>query len=323
MSHDFVEKLEFKSEYFDLYKLSNNAYGAISKKNSGMGSNAGFIDLGNFSVVIDTTLSEGAAKDLKKAVILYTKKEPKFIVTTHFHMDHVFGNSVFDPSTLIITSHRTLKNIETENPKRIEDIKNMASEEVAKMEDSLKTEKDEEKREEIENNLQYIRSIQAENFSLRGADVSFEHEVILHGDKITIQLRTVKKAHTDGDVIIYIPEEKVLFAGDLLFAKVDPWLGSGDPEGWVSLIDEELLKMDYQVVVPGHGQLASMNEFELEKKYIKEIMELAKKYMDAGKEPTKIKREDFSEELQSWTSPILEWNTNFLTEFLKKHENSV
>ncbi len=321
MSLDFVEKLDFNSDYFDLYKISNNAYGAISKKNSGMGGNAGFIDLGYFSIVIDTTLSEGAANDLKKAVIQYTKKEPKLIVTTHFHMDHVIGNSVFAPSTLIITSERTLKNIETENPKRIEDIKKTDPNEIAKMESSLKTERDEEKRKEIENDLRYIRNIQKEDFSLRGANVSFEQELILYGEKITVQLRAVQKAHTDGDVIIYIPEEKVLFAGDLLFARVDPWLGSGDPEGWVSLIDEELIKMDYQVIVPGHGGLASKNEFELEKKYIKEIMELANKYIDAGEEPTKIKREDFSEELQSWKSPILEWNTTFLTEFLKKHAN--
>ena len=318
---DFVEKLDFNSDYFDLYKISNNAYGAISKKNSGMGGNAGFVDLGNFSIIIDTTLNDGAAKDLQKAVIHYTGKEPKIIVTTHFHMDHIKGNTVFDSSTLIITSHRTLKNIETENPKRIEDIKNTDPEEVAKMEEALKTEQDQEKKKEIENDLLYIRSIQAEDFSLRGADVSFEQEVILHGEKLTVQLRTVQKAHTDGDVIIYIPDEKVLFAGDLLFARTDPWLGSGDPEGWVSLIDKELLKMDYQVVVPGHGQIASKNEFEIEKKYIKEIMELANKYMDAGEEPTKIKREDFSEELQSWKSPILEWNTTFLTEHLKKHEN--
>ena len=322
MSLDFVEKLDFNSDYFDLYKLSNSAYGAISKKNSGMGSNAGFIDLGKFSIVIDTTLSEGAANDLKKAVIQYTKKEPNLIVTTHFHMDHVIGNSVFPLSTLIITSERTRKNILTENPKRIEDIKNTNPEEVAKMENTLKTEQDEEKRKEIENDLLYIRNIQAEDFSFRGANVSFEQQVILYGEKITVQLRTFQKAHTDGDVIVYIPEEKVLFAGDLLFAKVDPWLGSGDPEGWISLIDEKLIKMDYQVVVPGHGQLASKYEFELEKKYIKEIMDLAKKYKDAGEEPTKIKREDFSEELQSWKSnPILEWNTNFLAEFLKKQEN--
>jgi hypothetical protein len=47
-----IKKLDFQSEFFDLYKLSEGIYGAISKENSGMGGNAGFIDLGNFTLLI-------------------------------------------------------------------------------------------------------------------------------------------------------------------------------------------------------------------------------------------------------------------------------
>jgi len=318
MSFDLDNKLDFDSAFFDLYKLSESCYGAITKENSGMGSNAGFIDLGNFTIIIDTTLNIGAAQDLRRAAVQYTAKEPNLIIITHFHMDHVIGNSVFDTSTLIITSDRTLNNIKTENPKRVEEMKNFDPKELEKMEESLKTEQDEEKRKEIEKDLRYIKMLQADDFFLRGANAAFKEELILHGREISVHLRTYQKAHTDGDVTIFIPEEKVLFAGDLLFANVDPWLGSGDPAGWVSLIDEEILKMDFKVVVPGHGKLASKEEFNLEKKYIEEIMELAKNRCNAGDDITQIKREDFSKELQSWNSPILEWNLNFLSEFFKK-----
>ena len=318
MSFDLDNKLDFDSAFFDLYKLSESCYGAITKESSGMGSNAGFIDLGNFTIIIDTTLNIRAAQDLRRAAVQYTDKEPNLIIITHFHMDHVIGNTVFDSSTLIMTSHRTLKNIETENPKRIVDIKKTAAKEIAEMEENLRIEQDEEKRKEIANNLQYIKTVQADVFFLRGPNVSFEEKLVFYGEKITVHLQTYQKAHTDGDVIIFIPEEKVLFAGDLLFANVDPWLGSGDPAGWVSIIDEELLKIDFKVVVPGHGKLASKEEFELEKKYIEEIMDLAKNRCNAGEDITQIKREDFSKELQSWNSPILEWNLNFLSEFFKK-----
>jgi len=318
MSFDLDNKLDFDSAFFDLYKLSESCYGAITKENSGMGSNAGFIDLGNFTIIIDTTLNIGAAQDLRRAAVQYTAKEPNLIIITHFHMDHVIGNSVFDTSTLIITSDRTLNNIKTENPKRVEEMKNFDPKELEKMEESLKTEQDEEKRKEIEKDLRYIKMLQADDFFLRGANAAFKEELILHGREISVHLRTYQKAHTDGDVTIFIPEEKVLFAGDLLFANVDPWLGSGDPAGWVSLIDEEILKMDFKVVVPGHGKLASKEEFNLEKKYIEEIMELAKNRCNAGDDITQIKRKDFSKELQSWNSPILEWNLNFLSEFFKK-----
>ena len=314
MALDYGKELDFTSEFFSLYKVSDNTYGAISKENSGMGGNAGFVDLGDIAVLIDTTMSEEAAEDLRKAVIKYTGKKPKFIVITHYHLDHVIGNSVFDSSISIITSERTLNNIKVENAKRIEDIRNTSTEEIDKMEESLKSETDEEKRKEIENEINFIKLVKDESFALRNPDLCFREELILHGKDRDLYIHTFQKAHTDGDVVVYVPDDEVLFAGDLLFARSDPWLGSGDPEGWISVIDK-LLAMNFTTVVPGHGTLASKKEFSLEKKYIREIIQLAKNHLKTG-DP--IKREDFSSDLKKWTSPVLQWNIDFLVNFLKK-----
>jgi glyoxylase-like metal-dependent hydrolase (beta-lactamase superfamily II) len=314
MTFDFVKKLDFDSDYFDLYKLSESAYGAISKENSGMGGNAGFIDIGDYLIMIDTTGNVDAGEDLKKAATQFTQKEPNFIVITHFHMDHLMGTSLFDVSTQIMTSDRTLKNIQTDGRKRLEELKKM---DLTEMEKSLVTEEDEEKRKDIENDLKFFKVIRSDGFSLREPNVTFKEGCVIHGDQSSAHMRTFNKAHTDGDVIVYIPEEKVLFAGDLLFARVDPWLGSGDPEGWIT-VNDEIMTLDFKVAVPGHGKLASKEQFSLENQYINEILELAKKRINAGEDPTQIKREDFSKEIQSWKSPILEWNLNFLAEFLKK-----
>ena len=314
MALDYGKELDFTSEFFSLYKVSDNTYGAISKENSGMGGNAGFVDLGDIAVLIDTTMSEEAAEDLRKAVIQYTGKKPKFIVITHYHLDHVIGNSVFDSSISIITSERTLNNIKVENVKRIEEIRNTSTEEIDKMEESLETEIDEEKRKEIENDLNFIKHVKDEGFALRNPDLCFRKELILHGKDRDLHILTFQKAHTDGDVVIYVSDDEVLFAGDLLFARSDPWLGSGDPEGWISVIDK-LLAMNFTTVVPGHGTLASKKEFSLEKKYIREIIQLAKNHLKTG-DP--IKREDFSSDLKKWTSPVLQWNIDFLVNFLKK-----
>jgi len=229
-------------------------------------------------------------------------------------MDHLMGTSLFDKSTQIMTSDRTLKNIQIEGKKRIEEFKKM---DLKEMEDSLETETNEEKRKEIENDLKFLKTVRSDDFSLREPNLTFKEGCAIYGKDNSVQLRAFSKAHTNGDVILYVPEEKVLFAGDLLFSRSDPWLGSGDPEGWIS-VNEKLMAMDFKICVPGHGQLASKEEFTLENKYIKELLELVKKQLESGEDPTQIKREDFSKELQSWKSPVLEWNINFLSEFLKK-----
>jgi glyoxylase-like metal-dependent hydrolase (beta-lactamase superfamily II) len=314
MSLDFVKKLDFDSKFFDLYKLTASAYAAISKENSGMGGNAGFIDIEDYLIIVDTTGNVNAAEDLRKAALQFTQKEPNFIVITHYHMDHLIGTSLFDKATQIMTSDRTLKNIQTEGKKRLEEFKTMDLEE---MEDSLKTETDEEKRKDIENDLKFLRTVRSDDFFLREPNITFHGGCVIYGEGTSVQMQTFEKAHTDGDVIVYIPEEKVLFAGDLLFARSDPWLGSGDPEGWVS-VNDELMTIDFKVVVPGHGKLATKEEFTLQNKYIKELLEMVKKRIDAGEDPTQIKRDDFSQDIKSWKSPVLEWNINFLAELLKK-----
>ncbi|MFX1380505.1 MAG: MBL fold metallo-hydrolase [Promethearchaeota archaeon] len=314
MSFDLVKKLDFESEFFDLYKLSQSAYGAIGKENSGMGGNAGFIDIEDYLIIIDTTGDADAAKDLKEAAIQYTQKNPNFIVITHYHMDHLMGTSLFDKSIQMMTSDRTLKNIQIENRKRIEEFKKI---DLTEMEQSLERETDEIKKKDIENDLKFLRTVRSDGFFIREPKLTFKEGCVIYGKGESVQLRTFKKAHTDGDVTIFIPEEKVLFAGDLLFARIDPWLGSGDPRGWLS-VNEEIMSFDFKVVVPGHGRLASKEQFSLENKYIKEILELVKNRIEAGEDPTQLKREDFSEELQSFDSPILEWNLNFLAELLKK-----
>ncbi|MFX1570613.1 MAG: MBL fold metallo-hydrolase [Promethearchaeota archaeon] len=314
MSFDFVKKLDFESDFFDLYKLSESAYAAISKENSGMGGNAGFIDIGDYLIVIDTTGHVNAAKDLKKAITQYTQKEPSFIIITHFHMDHLMGTSLFDISTQIMTSDRTRNNIQTEGRKRIKELKKV---DLKEMEESLKMETDEEKRKEIENDLIFLKTVQSDDFIVREPNITFKGGCVIHGDKSNVHMRAFSKAHTDGDVIVYIPEERVLFAGDLLFARIEPWLGSGNPEGWIST-NNEIMTLDFKVVVPGHGELASKDEFSLENQYIKELLDLVKKKIEAGENPSQIKREDLSSDFQSWENPRLEMNLNFLAEFLKK-----
>ena len=81
-------------EYFDLYKINENIYGAIKNNDISM-SNAGFIDLGNIVIVFDTFLSIDAAKKLKEMILEITGNDNFVIINSHFHLDHYLGNCAF------------------------------------------------------------------------------------------------------------------------------------------------------------------------------------------------------------------------------------
>ena len=63
-------------------------------------------------------------------------------------------------------------------------------------------------------------------------------------------------SHTDGSIMAYLPDKKVLFAGDILFTDYHPFMGEGDIEGWLKALDY-IMTMDVEKIIPGHGPISS------------------------------------------------------------------
>ncbi|MFW9825907.1 MAG: MBL fold metallo-hydrolase, partial [Candidatus Thorarchaeota archaeon] len=82
-----INKLDFESIYFDLYELHPGIFATMAH----VSSNAGFFDLGNYSIIFDTLMDPYATEDLIKASKQYTNKDPTFLVNSHFHIDHLYG----------------------------------------------------------------------------------------------------------------------------------------------------------------------------------------------------------------------------------------
>jgi len=86
---------------------------------------------------------------------------------------------------------------------------------------------------------------------------------------VQFQIRPVGPAHTPEDIAIYLPSEKVLFAGDLVFRSRIPYVGQADSRHWISALDT-LLGFDAQVIVPGHGSLSkdARTDMQLTRDYL-------------------------------------------------------
>ncbi|MBM4162577.1 MAG: MBL fold metallo-hydrolase, partial [Ignavibacteria bacterium] len=98
---------EMPSQHFDLVKLTDGVYAAIETPGGSAVSNAGIVDLGDAALVFDTFMSLQVAKELAGVVEKLLRKPVRYVVNSHYHKDHIWGNQVFVPGATIISSRWT------------------------------------------------------------------------------------------------------------------------------------------------------------------------------------------------------------------------
>ena len=263
-----AKKVEFVSIYFDLYELNPGIFAAISAEKMPT-SNAGFFDLGNYLVIFDTLMDPYSTIDLIKASKQFTNKEPSFLINSHHHMDHLFGNRIFPLNIPIISSYEALIDAQNSLETRFKDFKERAPTEIKRTEEALLNEKNPNTILELKNDLNTWNEIRKPNFNLRLPDFIINDSITLKGIKNQVQIIYIGAAHTKGDIIALFEKEKICFMGDLLFEKTDPsWAApnSGiavpaNPEQLCATLIEYSEK-DIDIYIPGHGNLCTKKELQ-------------------------------------------------------------
>jgi glyoxylase-like metal-dependent hydrolase (beta-lactamase superfamily II) len=272
-----MKKLDFESIYFDLYQLDSGIYGAISAEKL-PSSNAGFFDLGNYLVIFDTLMDPYATDDLIKASKHFTNKEPTFVINSHYHMDHLFGNRKFPLEIPIISSPETLSTYHKNLDNTLKRFRGIAAQQLKRIKEEIKNEKEPNKILEMNNDINTYNEIIDPNFSLRPPDFIINDSFIIEGTDGKVQIVYIGDAHTPGDIIAYFEKEKICFMGDLLFEETDPnWATTPDPAP-VPANPEKLrdtllnyMQKDIEIYIPGHGKICS-------KKILKENAEFFGKH---------------------------------------------
>ena len=101
-----------------------------------------------------------------------------------------------------------------------------------------------------------------------------------------VQFITMAPAHTYGDVVAYLPQSKVLFAGDIAFHYVAPFLNNGHCTKWIEFC-EKILAMDVDYIVPGHGPIGTKKDLAFMVEYLKMLKDEARLRFNAGMSPGK------------------------------------
>ncbi|OGQ68563.1 MAG: hypothetical protein A3F88_08470 [Deltaproteobacteria bacterium RIFCSPLOWO2_12_FULL_42_16] len=261
----FLTNTTFSAEP-EVIKLSEGIYGFIGKKGA---ANSGFVVTNEGVVVIDTQGPKDLALHLKKKIQEITDKPIVYVINTHYHGDHTFGNQYFNEAKEIISHENTKKNL---------------------------TEKDTQHREQFkksfgENSL--------EGFELTLPTKTFKNTLSLRIGGKTIELAYLGKGHTDGDIIVYFPIERIMFGGDLLYKERLPWLGDAYISDWIETL-KNLKNFDAGIYVPGHGGAGNIDMLFNLQQYLIDLQREVKKYIAKGKTIDEIKKEIKLPKYKNW-----------------------
>lgn len=227
----------------DLTKIADGVYSYVGEKDASpthsFAANAGIVIGRDGILVIDTLISAKEAQRFMADIRKVSDKPIKYVVNTHTHLDHAFGNGVFAKAGAVVISHLAdRKMLERTGAATLQNIGNFG----LKPEDMAGTE------------IVYP----ALAFSDR-------MQIDLGGE--IIELIRVAPSHTEGSVIVHLPAKKLLFSGDILFTDFHPFLADGDIAGWTKTLDA-LLAMDVERIIPGHGPLSTKTDVQEMKEYL-------------------------------------------------------
>jgi len=290
----------FESRHFNIEKLDEGVYAVIHKTGGYAICNSGIVDLGDETLVFDCFISPEAAKDLKKAAEELTGNEVKYVVNSHFHNDHIRGNQVF-VGAQIISTKRTAELIEEIEPEELEWEAKVIDDRIETTTQKLAEETDSFKLEELKMWMGYYQAIKESqgNYKITLPNTFMEDTLVIKGTERETVLFTKGKGHTESDIVLWLPEENILFATDLLFVNCHPWLGDGFPEDWIRYL-QDLQKLNAHAIVPGHGPLGSNEDMDNMINYINTINNIVETAIESNLTEEELKETEIPEEFRDW-----------------------
>lgn len=251
-----------------LHDIGNRAF-AYLQPDGGWGlSNAGLIVDGEECVLVDTLFdlksTDAMLKTMRDAVP--AARDIGVLVNTHSNGDHTFGNQLVEGAE-IIASRQCAEEMKARGPDELAAIMREApnlGESGRFLLEAMGPHK-----------------FDFENISYTLPTRTFEDALTLTvGDK-RVELLNVGPAHTGGDVILHIPEDRTVFTGDILFNEGHPIIWAGPVANWIRACDL-MLGWDLETVVPGHGPITDKSAIRNMKEYFVYIDAEARKRFEAG-----------------------------------------
>lgn len=265
-------------DLFEIKPVADGVYAAIAKPAYKINCNAAIILLGDGVLVVDTHSKPSAARALIEQIKKITPQPVKYVVNTHFHWDHWQGNEAYPSSwpagIEVVSSQATRDNIQRIGIPRIKYEIGAMPREIEKLKSDLEQAASAEQKVAIRKNLAQAEAYLAELKMMHVTlpTMTFDRSLILHRSARTVQILWLGRGHTDGDVYVFLPKEKVLVTGDAMHGWT-PFMGDSYPYDWIQTLDAAE-KLDFEYVIGGHGDvMQGKQKFELWKQYFYDLLD--------------------------------------------------
>jgi cyclase len=238
-------------------------------------------------IVVDTLYRPDACGEAFKLIEEFSDKPVRYVINTHYHPDHVFGNGGFE-GALIIGHENCPAGMEAEVPRQVQGAKRM----IPQMEEQLTAleAQNPEQAAVLKDRLEWLKAmvslIEEGGFEPTPPALTIEKgaQLSLGGKKIN--LLYLGPFHTDSDIVVFIPEDRVVFLGDLYHRNNLPYVNTalvGNPENLIAVYDKLIAlgnQADYYV--PGHGPVADVNFLEKHRNYLTALVDAVKTAKENG-----------------------------------------
>ncbi|UNO42949.1 MBL fold metallo-hydrolase [Streptomyces sp. MST-110588] len=217
--------------------------------------NAGIVTDGGDTVLVDTAATERRARLLRRRIVEGGAPPPRVVVNTHHHGDHTYGNGVFAPGATIV-GHTACRREQLAAGRQLHLV---------------------------------WPEVEYGDIAITAPTVTYTDTLTLHAGDTEVRLIHPGVAHTPGDTVVWLPEQRVVFTGDLVFNGGTPFVFMGSVAG--SLRAVELLRgLGAETVVPGHGPVTGPEVYDTVERYLRYVTELAAEGWAADRTPLEVAR---------------------------------
>ena len=256
-----------------LYDLKNRLYAWMVPNGSWGESNAGLIVGEGESLLVDTLWDVKFTRAMLNAMHSLTNAAPiNYVVNTHADGDHWWGNQLVSESE-IIASQASYDELLSVHPKTM-----ILLGKVGKALSTIKLFGAHKVGNWFQN---MVAPYDFQEVTLTLPNRVFKGELTLSVGGRQVLLIQVGPAHTQGDVMVYVPDAKTLYCADILFIESTPVMWAGPVENWIAVLDR-ILDMDVDVIVPGHGPITDKNGIQQVKAYWEYITPQVRQCYEAG-----------------------------------------